>query len=119
MLASRVQDENLFSSFSKRVPVFDAENSVPASASKQARPTPLGKAAGLSTQRRVLGNITNRSFGPAGDTPAKGTASGLKQRKPLGNITNATPVSKQEQQASFKSKQPVAGNTAACCEQYA
>lgn len=55
--------------------------------------TPLGKPAGLSSARKALGNITNRSaLQQDTATPFKGTPAFLGQRKTLGDITNATPA---------------------------
>ncbi|DBA76831.1 TPA: hypothetical protein ACH3X2_008847 [Trebouxia sp. C0005] len=55
--------------------------------------TPLGKPAGLSSARKALGNITNRStFQHDNATPFKATPAMPGPRKKLGDITNATPA---------------------------
>jgi len=55
--------------------------------------TPLGKPAGLSSARKALGNITNRStIQHDNATPFKATPAVLGPRKKLGDITNATPA---------------------------
>ena len=55
--------------------------------------TPLGKSAGLSSARKALGNITNRStLQHDNTTPFKATPAVFGPRKKLGDITNATPA---------------------------
>lgn len=55
--------------------------------------TPLRKPAGLSSARKALGNITNRStLQHDNATPFKATPGVLGPRKKLGDITNATPA---------------------------
>ncbi len=56
--------------------------------------TPLGKQPGLSSARKALGNITNRTAALQQEnaTPFKGTPAVLGHRRTLGDITNATPA---------------------------
>jgi hypothetical protein len=65
-----------------------------------------GKAAGLSSSRKALQNITNT--GKAGDARPVGKGTPVAPRKTLGDITNATPRPTQPTSAAQKPALPQA-----------